>query len=218
MDTALHKLVVPRTARYATLGAIDEGIGEAWMLCHGYGQLGMEFLESARALSRPGRLLVAPEGMSRFYHEDHETIGASWMTREDRESEMEDYVRYLDLVYEQSIASLPGPPLHLSVLGFSQGVATATRWAARGQAKVDHLLLWGAAVPPEFDRAETFEPLRGTRITLVCGSRDRLFPESSRDEQRTRLREHGVDFTEVGFEGGHRLDDDTLVALAQRPE
>ena len=218
MDASLRKLVVPRTARYATLGAIDDSVDEAWILCHGYGQLGMPFLESARALSRPGRLLIAPEAMSRFYHEDHETVGASWMTREDRESEMEDYVRYLDLVYEQSIASLAGPSLRLSVLGFSQGVATATRWAARGQADVDHLVLWGAAVPPEFDRPETFEPLRGTRITLVCGSRDRLFPEASRDEQRTRLEANGVAFTEVAFDGGHRLDDETLVSLAERSE
>ena len=80
MEASLHKLVVPRTARYALLGAVDERVDEAWILCHGYGQLGMEFLESARALARPGRLLVAPEAMSRFYHEDHETVGASWMT------------------------------------------------------------------------------------------------------------------------------------------
>ena len=131
---------------------------------------------------------------------------------------MDDYVRYLDLVYEQSVASLAGPPVRISVLGFSQGVATATRWAARGQAEVAHLVLWGAAVPPEFDGPESFEPLRGTRITLVCGSRDRLFPEASRDEQRARLEANGVAFTEVAFEGGHRLDDETLANLSERAE
>jgi len=103
------------------------------------------------------------------------------------------------------------------VLGFSQGAATAARWAARGQASVDHLVLWGGAVPPELDSVEAFEPLRATRLTLVCGARDRLFSAEARREQLERLGALGVAFTEIGFDGGHRLDDDTLAALAETP-
>ena len=213
-EARVHRLVVPRTARYVSLGNIDGDPEEVWFLCHGYGQLASEFLDAARALAHPRRVLVAPEGLSRFYHEDHERIGASWMTREDREREMGDYVRYLDLVHEQLFEVLGSASVRVVVLGYSQGAATAARWAVRGRANVGHLVLWGAAAPPELDDEASLAPLATMRVSLVSGSRDELFPESARAEQRSRLGRHGVAFTEVSFDGGHRLDDKTLLTLA----
>ena len=216
MEAREHRLVVPRTARYVTLGDVDgaDDPQDVWFLCHGYGQLASEFLDSARALEHPGRVLVAPEALSRFYHEDHKSIGASWMTREDREREMEDYIRYLDLLHEQLFELIDRASVRLVVLGYSQGAATAARWAVRGRVDVDHLVLWGAATPPELDDDTALAALRAIRVTLVGGSRDALFPERAREEQRSRLRGHGVPFSELSFEGGHRLDDATLLRLA----
>ncbi|HJS73420.1 MAG TPA: phospholipase, partial [Vicinamibacteria bacterium] len=90
MEPESHHLAVPRTARYLTLGPGEGPIEEVWFLLHGYGQLASELLHYARALAGDRRLLVAPEGLSRFYHEDHEKVGASWMTREDRLAEIDD--------------------------------------------------------------------------------------------------------------------------------
>ena len=143
MANQTHRLVVPRAARYVTSGTIDGPLDDVWILCHGYGQLASEFLGLARALEHPRRLLVAPEALSRFYHEDHNRIGASWMTREDRDVEMEDYVRYLDLLHDQLFEIVERERLELRLLGYSQGAATAARWAVRGRAKIDHLVLWG---------------------------------------------------------------------------
>ena len=214
MEARVHRLVVPRT-----LGAIDDNGNpqDVWFLCQGYGQLASQFLDSARALEHPGRVLVAPEALSRFYHEDHKSIGASWVTREDREREMEDYVHYLDLLHEQLfelIELIDRASVRLVVLGFSQGAATAARWAVRSRVDVDHLVLWGVATPPERDDDTALAPLKATRVTLVGGSRDALFPESAREEQRTRLRRNGVTFSELTFAGEHRLDDETLPRLA----
>jgi predicted esterase len=216
MEARAHRLMVPRSARYVTLGDVEGGGDpqEVWFLCHGYGQLASEFLDSARALESPGRVLVAPEALSRFYHEDHKSVGASWMTKDDRESEMEDYVRYLDLLHEQFFEVIDRASVRLVVLGFSQGAATAARWAVRGRVDVDHLVLWGAAVPPELDDDTALAPLKTMRVTLVGGERDALFPESAREEQRARLGRHGVTFSEQSFAGGHRLDDETLLRLA----
>jgi hypothetical protein len=46
------------------------------------------------------------------------------MTKEDRAHEIEDYLGYLEQVRAALIPSVP-----LTILGFSQGVATAARWA-----------------------------------------------------------------------------------------
>lgn len=214
MDVHEHRLVVPRSARYMTLGDFEGALSEVWVVCHGYQQLAAEFLESAKALAQPERLVVAPEALSRFYHPDHRRVGASWMTREDREREMEDYVRYWDLLHDQVFEIVDRSSVRLVLLGYSQGAATAARWAVHGHGGVDHLVLWGAALPPELDSAALLEPLTKMKVTLVAGTRDELFPENARDEQRSRLTQHGVGFFERSFDGGHRLDDDTLVELA----
>ena len=91
------------------------GFSELWVLLHGYRQLAPRFLRHMRALHAPHRLLVAPEGLSRFYlegrpgpHRGGDPVGASWMTREDREAEILDYVEYLDRVVEWGVEAARG--------------------------------------------------------------------------------------------------------------
>src|SRR2546422_2866054 len=47
---------------------------------------------------------------------------SSWMTREDRLAEIEDYVRYLDAVYAEVFGSLDRAGVTVHALGYSQGV------------------------------------------------------------------------------------------------
>ncbi len=212
MEPESHHLAVSRTARYLTLGRMDGPLDDLWFLLHGYGQLASEFLDQARALARDRRLLVVPEALSRFYHEDHRKVGASWMTREDRLAEIDDYVSYLDRLHDRILERLRRPEIRLRILGYSQGVATAARWAARGKAEIDELVLWGSPLPHDLDDA-AMERIGSTRLTLVGGSRDPFLTEAHREEQSSLLRRHGVRFDSKRFEGGHRLDDDTLRAL-----
>src|SRR5690242_1913739 len=148
-----HHLSVARTARYFTLGSPGPGTRELWLVCHGYGQLASRFLRPFSALDDGTRLIVAPEGLSRFYSDpnQHERVGASWMTREDRLTEIDDYVRYLDAVHAEVRSAGGGGTSRLVVLGFSQGVATACRWVARGSVPVERLIAWGGELPPELD-------------------------------------------------------------------
>jgi predicted esterase len=214
MDPEIRHLVVPRTARYLTVGSAADDTSEVWFLCHGYGQLASDLLRQGKALDAPGRLVVAPEALSRFYHEDHEKVGASWMTREDRRIEIEDYVRYLDLLYDTLFAVLDRSRVQVGALGFSQGVATAARWVARGRARIDRLVLWGSALPPELDDDGSLAPLRAVKLTLVSGTRDQFLGEKEWAEQQARLEHHGIEYEKRTFSGGHRLDDDTLRAIA----
>src|SRR4029077_14123970 len=164
-----HHISVMRTARYFTLGD-RSGVAEVWFACHGYGQLAARFLEKLRVLDDGRRLLVAPEGLSRFYLTESPTerrVGASWMTREDRLYEIDDYVRYLDGLY----AHLAPRTARVTALGFSQGTATVCRWTALGSSRVDRLIVWGGEVPPDLD----LKRLRVPSLTLVYGTRDEFF-------------------------------------------
>jgi acetyl esterase/lipase len=212
MEPESHHLAVSRTARYLTLGRMDAPLEEVWFLFHGYGQLASELLDHARALAREGRLLVVPEALSRFYHEDHKRVGASWMTREDRLAEIDDYVSYLDRLHDRIFDGRRRTGTRLRILGYSQGVATAARWAALGKAEIDELVLWGSPLPHDLGDA-AMARLGRTRVTLVGGSRDPFLTEQHREEQTSLLKRHGIRFQVKRFEGGHRLDDDTLRAL-----
>src|SRR6266513_4988549 len=181
-----HVLSTSRTARYFTLGHPTDAT-ELWFVCHGYGQLASRFLERFRALESPRRCIVAPEGLSRFYLTEHPTerrVGASWMTREDRLHEIDDYVRYLDAVHAQVASGAA----KVTALGFSQGTATACRWAAFGSARIDRLILWGGEVPPDLD----LKRLRVPSLTLVYGTRDQFFTPKVVAANEARLREHEI--------------------------
>ena len=212
MEPESHHLAVSRTARYLTLGRVDGPLDDVWFLFHGYGQLASEFLGHARALARDGRLLVVPEALSRFYHEDHQRVGASWMTREDRLTEIDDYVSYLDRLHDRIFEGLRRSEIRLRILGYSQGVATAARWATRGKAEIDELVIWGSPLPHDLDDAAIVRLGRMT-VTLVGGTRDPFLTEEHWERQSSLLRDREIAFQVKRFEGGHRLDDDTLRAL-----
>ncbi|MGB1122955.1 MAG: hypothetical protein ACPG08_05475, partial [Flavobacteriales bacterium] len=125
-----HSFSVTKTARYFTAGpAIAEANGVLIAL-HGYGQLPEFFMRRLQPLADAGWAIIAPEGLHRFYLEGaHGRVGASWMTKEAREDDIADYVRYLDALSAELGLTERRPVL----LGFSQGVATASRWVAMGQ-------------------------------------------------------------------------------------
>lgn len=214
-------VTVPRTARVALLGPAGPGVRELWYVLHGYGQLAAPFLENFRAIDDGTRLIVAPEALSRFYEGDAQArlhkdakVGASWMTREDRLAEIADYLRYLDILHATMLAAVGGAsPPAVTVLGFSQGGATAARWVASGRVAAARLVVWGSQFPPELDLADPAAPLRRAQATLVIGTKDIFATPKIVAKETARLNEAGFPFRFVAFEGGHRLDDDTLRAL-----
>ena len=204
-------------ARYFTLGANEPS--EVWFACHGYGQLASRFLEKLRVLDDGHRLLVAPEGLSRFYLTEsaaERRVGASWMTREDRLAEIEDYVQYLDAVYADVFSDLDRAQVTVSALGFSQGAATVSRWTAMGKARIDRLVLWGGELPPDLDLAK--EPaagrLRAARLTFVYGRSDEFITPKVVETTKRRLAEHRIPYRDMPFEGGHELSPSVLTDLA----
>ena len=62
-----HHLKVSRTARYFTLGELNEQTKNVWFVCHGYGQLAEYFIRNFEAINDGENLIVAPEALSRFY-------------------------------------------------------------------------------------------------------------------------------------------------------
>ena len=216
-----HHIEVARTARYFTLGRAGPDTRQVWLVCHGYRQLASRFLSRFHGLDDGTRFIVAPEGLSRFYLDDgtrqHGTdapVGSTWMTREDRLSEIDDYVRYLDAVMDEVDDAVGGSPESLIVLGFSQGVHTACRWVTSGDRPVMRLVCWGAYPPDDLDREWSPRRLAETDLVLARGLTDHHVSEDGHGRQEARLAGMDIPFRTRTHPGGHDLNADLLSELA----
>lgn len=215
-----HHISVTRSARYWTRG--DPKLAdEVWFVLHGYMQLARRFLRRFEPIDDGRRLIVAPEGLSRFYigqeagrHGSTSIVGATWMTREDRKFEIRDYVAYLDALADQLRDAAPKKVRSVTVLGFSQGVATATRWVTHGHLRPDRVILWGDSTPPDLDLERAAIALSGVELVLVRGDADAALDPRLLAEERARLMHAGIESRTVTYAGGHDIDTPTLKALA----
>ena len=216
-------LKVPRSARYAIMGSLDAELTEVWIVCHGHGQLARRFLSRFLPLERPDRLFIAPEALSRYYlsppqggpHPADAPVGASWMTVEDRELEMQDYVGYLDLLYDEIFSIVDRAKVQLWVLGFSQGTATAARWVARGKVDPDRVVLYAGLLPSELDMERAARLAKRSPLTIVLGTNDEFAKPELIAAQESRLQQLGVAHTIIRFEGGHEITPDVLMRLTE---
>ncbi len=201
---------VPRTARYHVLGKV-EAAPALWIVLHGYGQLARYFLNNFSGLETK-LAIIAPEGLSRFYLDaEHARVGATWMTREDRLHEIEDHIRYLDLLVAE-LMSVAMPGATINVLGFSQGVATAARWATHGRTRMSKLVLWAGSLPPDLDH-DALTKWNTLSVDLVTGDQDELVPVTELQDAARRLQAAGIDHHEHMFHGGHKLEPALLARL-----
>jgi predicted esterase len=214
-------IAVRRTARYYTLGHNVIAPREVWFACHGYGQLASHFARHFEPLDDGTRLIVVPEALSRFYfgdprrrHGPDAMVGATWMTREDREREIEDHVRYLDDLFAHVRGQRGRARARVTILGFSQGVATACRWLARGRARADRLVIWAGKLPADIFPLPAASPLRSLAVTLVVGTSDEYVTPAAVGEQEALLREAKLAYEVRRFDGGHTMDAGVLRDLA----
>jgi len=212
-------LTVPRRARYFSLGPSGTDAVELWIVLHGYAQLAERFLRWFRPIDDGKRWIVAPEALSRFYLETSikgahgPVIGATWLTREAREADLEDHVEYLDRLaahLRDRAGSLP-----VTLLGFSQGAAMAARWIARRPVRVGRVILWGTPWPSDVEPNELGRRLEGIPVWLVTGTRDAYARPEEIEAGAAGLTAGGARVTVHHYPGGHRVDPAALLEIQE---
>ena len=198
-----------KTYRYELLPCKSKSDKVLYVL-HGYGQLAKFFIRKFEVLSEKYHI-VAPEGMHRFYLQGSSgRVGASWMTKEARESDIKDNLEWLSALDDKITQELQIKERHL--LGFSQGGATAARWFADNNKRFKSIVLWACVFPPDLEiEAETAKFSSGDLSTFVIGTEDEYY----NTEQQKALIDFYTDlsFKTITFEGKHNINGDVLNAI-----
>ncbi|MEP6780127.1 MAG: phospholipase [Gemmatimonadaceae bacterium] len=222
----MHHRQTVRTARYFTLGASLASTRRIWFVLHGYGQLAERFLRHFNGVIPPDTLIVAPEGLSRFYIEMPRAdrghlnrIGAAWMTKEDRDADIHDAGVWLDSVYSgvmEDVRQASGQLPTASVLAFSQAVATAMRWIAGGAVHAERVVFWAGSLATDVDASALRNGLRGAEISYVTGTNDQFFTPKAHERIAGEWEELGLSPRNVSYDGIHELDKTVVAEFLNR--
>ena len=201
-------LAVSKKMRYYTLGNAKKA-DTLLIALHGFGQLSKFFIKKFEFLPE-NYLILAPEGMHRFYLQGNSgRVGASWMTKEARELDIEENTIALKTLLEKVKNEKQFSKIIL--LGFSQGGATAARWYFSDDEQFDHLILWASVFPPDLEKPalET-----NSKNYFVLGNQDEYYSEAQQLSQIAAYKEIG--FNTIHFEGKHDIQQATLSELLSK--
>lgn len=194
---------VLRNLRYSFGGNLSNPKRVLFAL-HGYGQLSNYFIRKFKDLP-DDILMVVPEGPHRFYLLGSSgRVGASWMTKEARDVDIQDNVIYLDALFESIVEAYPTVQTSI-LLGFSQGGATAARWQANGKKKHEALILWASVFPPDLSEFDSFS---AKYSFFVLGDEDEYYPKADSEEILSDYAKR--EFELVRYSGKHDINSEVL--------
>lgn len=198
-------------APYATYGELNDRTQTIWVVCHGYGQLAHRFIKRFDMLNPKEHFVIAPQGLSKFYLPGHQKVGATWMTKENRLVEIDNYLNYLDKVFETETSGYDFADKNLYLLGFSQGVATIGRWACYRKIPFDVLIAWAGGFPHELIANQFPLPKPNSQILSVIGNQDQYMDEARLKKELDHVAQAtGLRPTVNFFEGKHEMQREVL--------
>jgi len=188
---------------YSTLNTLSRKTKNIWIVFHGIGYLSRYFINFFDELNSDENYIIAPQAPSKYYLNGKYThVGASWLTKENTASEIENVLNSIDSVIAEE--KLP-EDLNLVVFGFSQGVSIAARWVAKRKVNCHHLVLYAGGLPNELEAKDFyFLQENKTEISVIVGDKDEyLTPERMVSEDKRIEELFQGTANKVIFEGGH---------------
>lgn len=210
MDPAAHHIKTTKTARYFTIGSLNEHTKEVWFVLHGYAQLASDFIREFDVLENGTRFIVAPEGLNRFYAKGFGgKPAATWMTSEDRQHEISDYLNYLETLYSSFDIK---PQTRVVILGFSQGVTTASRFIHHTNHRIDEFIIYSGEIGAEL-ASPLSEKIKALQVTYITGNNDPFITPEKHERVYALMRETNARIIE--FEGGHEVKREVLQQIVE---
>ncbi len=207
-------------ARYYKSGPVTAETRQIWIALHGYGQLARFFSKKFTALESKQIVVITPEGLSRFYLSEltatgrkDNKVGATWMTSENRLMDIENYLTFLNRIYDTEVK--PFQDIPVTLFGFSQGCATVCRWATEGKVNFERLILWAGLFPPDMDFSKGHDILINKKTYLVAGDQDHFLTPERMAEFDDLAGKLNIQPEKIMFSGKHEIEEETLRKLGE---
>lgn len=198
---------------YQTLNTFTKDTKNIWIVLHGLGYLSRYFIRHFDMLLPKENYIIAPQAPSKYYlNNKYRRVGASWLTKENTNTEIENTLNYLDQVYQQEKITSNH---NVIILGFSQGVSIASRWVGLRKVPCQHLVLYAGGIPNELNK-EHFLPLinEDVKITCIVGDKDEYINESARILGAKRIDTlFNKKAKQIVFDGTHEIKKEIILAL-----
>ena len=207
-------LQIEKKARYFLLGNPGNDTSIVWVVLHGYGMLSEFFIQKFKKLENKNTLILAPEALNRFYIDtNYGRVGASWMTKDERQDDIKENIKYLNSLMDQIIREIGHNRFKINVLGFSQGGATACRWLFKSGLKFENLIMWAGDIPKDTLTEENRLKWSDMNTHLVMGKKDELINEEMKAKFLKLVTDYKLDYKLTLYDGDHRIYPDVLMEL-----
>ena len=209
------QISIPKTHKYSQLGEFSKKTNTVWIVLHGYGMLSEFFIKKFECILNDSTVVIAPEGSNRFYLENnYYRVGASWMTKLDKEKDIEDNISFIQTLYSKIIVEIGHTNFKLNTLGFSQGGATLVRWIMSNNINIDSLILWGSDIPKDCLTNEKKSRWSSIDVKLVIGNQDEYINEENKQKVIDLISSYGLKYELVAYEGSHKIIEKELEKIA----
>lgn len=207
MEKRIHLTL---TAPYHTYGTLSEDTKVIIIAFHGYGQLAKYFIQKFDFLNLDNNYVIAPQGLSKFYTKNHTRVGASWMTKENRLLDLENQLHYVQSVFEKETEAVDWTKVKLIVLGFSQGVATASRWVVKNKVSFDTFIAYAGQLAYELTMDDFDFKHSETAVIAVLGDNDPFYKGENMQQFENAFKSVFPKVKFETFEGKHEVLRDVL--------
>ncbi|MDP5230986.1 MAG: esterase [Cellulophaga sp.] len=213
MKSIEKKVKYTTTNTYETLNTLTNKTKNVWIVFHGIGYLSRYFLKYFKELNPDENYIIAPQAPSKYYlNGAYVHVGASWLTKENTNLELENLNQYLEAVYEAE--KIP-KDLKLIIFGFSQGVSIVTRWVAYKKLACSELILYAGGIPNELNASDfTFLENTNTKVTVIVGDKDEYLNEESMKTEKEKIKMLFNNKAEmIVFDGKHEVKKELINGL-----
>ena len=208
------QISIPKTHKYSQLGEFSEKTNTVWIVLHGYGMLSEFFIKKFECILNEKTVVIAPEGSNRFYlNNNYSRVGASWMTKVDKEKDIEDNISFIETLYTKIVDDIGHNNFKLKTLGFSQGGATLVRWIMSSSLKVDSLILWGSDIPKDSLITQNKSRWSSMNIKIVIGKKDEYISDENKKKVIDAVNAYGLSYKLIEYDGPHKIIESELIKL-----
>ena len=188
------QISISKTGKYSQIGKSSKKINNVWIVLHGYGMLSEYFVKKFECIINETTLVIAPEATNRFYlGNNYNRVGASWMTKLDREQEIRDNILFLDKLFSIIKKEIGHDNFKLNT---------------------NSLILWGSDIPKDSLIIEKKSRWNSMNLKIVIGKNDEYINEEKKQEFIGVVKSYGLKYDLIEYEGSHKIIEEELKKIA----